>query len=130
MIGVRHTPAGPVVTVDAVDASVLAAVLDRAYAMHRARSGELIPQAGELIRALRYVAALRDLLAVVPHAEQQMERGAEPRNPLSVKQVAHALGIGDRAVRQRIARGQLRATRVGRDWQVAAQDIPTRKEAS
>jgi excisionase family DNA binding protein len=42
---------------------------------------------------------------------------------LSVKQVAEALGVGPPRVRTLIARGQLPATKVGRDWFIRAEDF-------
>nr|WP_246336869.1 helix-turn-helix domain-containing protein [Flexivirga oryzae] len=95
--------------------------------MHRARGNPPVLQADQLVRALRYVAAVHDLLAAVPHEEHELEATPPTGHALTVKQCAQALGIGTRAVRQRISRGQLPATRIGRDYLIDPHDIPTRR---
>ena len=123
-IGVRHLADGVEFVARGVALPVLADLLDRAHAQHRARGHLPIPIIDNAVRALRHAAAANQLLQQVPHEEQQLDPSdARPGESLTTKQAGQALGITQRGVRQRIARGQLRATRRGRDYLIDPLDL-------
>lgn len=42
---------------------------------------------------------------------------------MTLPEAAHALGVTDANLRQAIARGSLKATKIGRDWHVTAAEV-------
>lgn len=53
-----------------------------------------------------------------PEPLEPLDPSAEPRGPLTVKEAAQLLGIGERAVRKRIAARTLRADHIDGQWHV------------
>lgn len=105
---------------------VAAAVVAEALSAHwyqRVRAARPLPplllEVSDALRLGSTLAAMR-----VPVAEPNVA-GADPAAAQSVTTATAAalLGVTDRAVRKRIRTGRLRATRVGRAWMVATDQL-------
>lgn len=95
------------------------------------------PSLMEFLEACEAAKARRDDRQDVPQTEHAVAVGAEhaassprvEREPLSVREIADRLDIGDRAVRQRIERKTLRARKVGGQWFVDPDDLKEYEES-
>ena len=99
----------------------LAALVDRANAQRVYRGGLPIPAASPFVGAARHVVALARL---VPRTEPKIASGAVSSEALiDTKSSGALLGIGERAVRKRIAAGTLPARRFGTTYWIDRKDL-------
>jgi excisionase family DNA binding protein len=92
--------------------------------VERVRLGRLpAPKLQALTAALRDAATLAELLALVPPAEPNTARNTAAGQGFTVNEAAKILNVTARAVRKRIAAGQLQACRGGREWIIAPESL-------
>lgn len=96
----------------------LVEVLDRAHRQHVARGGLPIPSASELVCELARAATLAAHIRGSAFGTDARQDVDDPGSWTSVRGAAAAAGIGERAMRQRIARGCVDARRIGGRWLV------------
>lgn len=74
------------------------------------------PAVAAFVPAARHVAALAEMRTVPQSEPGRANQAVLPGRWITTRQAASQLGIGERAVRKRIQRGQLRAQRRGGVW--------------
>jgi len=125
LVGVRWVDGAAALVVSGPVLVELAALLERAHVQHM-RSGQApIPALITVVRAARHAATVNQLTAGrVPLTEHTVApETTVTRRWITTHQAAKALGITDRAVRQRITRGRLQARRQGRDYLIDSLDL-------